>query len=74
MHTLSFISKSIIIVLPFISSLVMFLVLLNISIWIYDESRIRQAIKKSKKVLYAGLIFFTFIALLVFIFQSVIFQ
>ena len=72
MHTLNFVSKSIIMVLPFISSLVIFLVFLNISIWIYDESRIRQSIKKSKKVLYAGLIFFTFIALLIFIFQSVI--
>lgn len=72
MHIFNFAIKSLIIILPFIISLVMFLVLLNISIWIYDDTKIKQSIRKSKIVLFYGLAFLLFIAIIVFIVQSTI--
>lgn len=71
MNTLNFATKSFIIILPLISSLIMFLVLLNVSIWIYDDTKINQSIRKSKIVLFYGLAFLLFIALIVFIVQSI---
>lgn len=72
MNTLNFATKSLIIILPFIISLIMFLVLLNVSIWIYDDSKIKQSIKKSKIVLLYGLAFLLFIAIIVLVVQSTI--
>lgn len=72
MNTLNFATKSLIIILPFFISLLMFLVLLNVSIWIYDDSKIKQSIRKSKIVLLYGLAFLLFIAIIVFVVQSTI--
>lgn len=62
--------KSLIIILPLVSSLIMYLLLLNISIWIYDETKITQSVKKSKKVLVFGLLLCLTIAVL-FFFRSI---
>lgn len=63
--------KSLVIILPFLSSIIIFLFLLNVSIWIYDDTKINQSIRKSKIVLFYGLAFLLFIALIVFIVQSI---
>ena len=65
--------KSLIIILPLVSSLIMYLLLLNISIWIYDETKITQSVKKSKKVLVFGLLLCLTIAVLFFFGQFLFF-
>jgi hypothetical protein len=68
-NTLNYLSKAFIVMLPLISSLIIFLTLLNLSIWIFDENRVKQSIKKSKKVLFIGLLFFSLVALVIFLVQ-----
>jgi len=48
--------KAILLALPFIGSVLIFLTLLNISIWIFDETKVKASIKKSKKVLLISVI------------------
>jgi len=48
--------KTILLALPFIGSVLIFLTLLNISIWIFDETKVKASIKKSKKVLLISVI------------------
>lgn len=64
--------KSLIIILPLLSSIIIFLFLLNVSIWIYDDTKVKQSIRKSKIVLFYGLAFLLFLAIIVFIVQSTI--
>lgn len=64
--------KSLIIILPLLSSIIIFLFLLNVSIWIYGDTKIKQSIRKSKIVLFYGLAFLLFLAIIVFIVQSTI--
>jgi hypothetical protein len=48
--------KTILLALPFIGSVLIFLTLLNVSIWIFDETKVKASIKKSKKVLLISVI------------------
>ncbi len=64
--------KSLIIILPLLSSIIIFLFLLNVSIWIYDDTKVKQSIRKSKIVLFYGLAFLLFLVIIVFIVQSTI--
>ena len=48
--------KTILLTLPFIGSVLIFLTLLNVSIWIFDETKVKASIKKSKKVLLISVI------------------
>ena len=68
-NLLSIALKSLIIILPLVSSLIFFLILLNVSIWIYDETKTAQSLKKSKKVLLIGLYLCVSISVIFFISQ-----
>lgn len=48
--------KTILLALPFIGYVLIFLTLLNVSIWIFDETKVKASIKKSKKVLLISVI------------------
>lgn len=64
--------KSLIIILPLLSSLICYLVVLNLSIWIYDEGKAKQSIKKSKKVFIYGLVGCIVVSILFFISQMIL--
>jgi hypothetical protein len=61
--------KTILIALPFIGSVLIFLTLLNISIWIYDDTKVKASIKKSKKVLLISVIIFLCLTLIISIYM-----
>lgn len=71
-NSLNLALKSLIIILPLLSAIIIFLGLLNLSIWIFDETRVIQSINKSKKVLLVGLFLCLISGLIIFISQSLI--
>jgi len=56
------------ILLPFIVMLFLSLAFLNLAIWIYDEKKLNQALRKSSKVFMFGLLLFIVIGVIVSIF------
>lgn len=61
--------KSLMLIAPLIGSLFLYLITLNLSIWIYDDSKIKQALQKSKKVALYGFVLCLIVSLVVFLFQ-----
>lgn len=69
MSTLNNFPNAFYIILPFLFSLVSFLLLLNIAIWIFDETKSKESIRKSFTVLKFGSLGLLVIAIIVFIIQ-----
>ena len=63
--------KTILLALPFIGSVLISLMLLNISIWIYDGTKVKASINKSKKVLLISVIIILCISSIITLFVTI---
>ncbi len=63
--------KTILLTLPFIGSVLISLIFLNTSIWIYDGTKVKASIKKSKKVLLISVIIILCISSIITVFITI---
>jgi hypothetical protein len=63
--------KTILLALPFIGSVLISLIFLNTSIWIYDGTKVKTSIKKSKKVLFIAIIIILCISSIITLFVTI---
>jgi len=68
-NIISILYKILLVTIPFIISVITFLLLLNVSIWIFDDSKVKGAIEKSKKVFKISLIILLSVSLIILIFE-----
>ncbi len=68
-NIISILYKILLVTIPFIISVITFLLLLNVSIWIFDDSKVKGAIEKSKKVFKISFIILLSVSLVILIFE-----